>query len=299
MVNRSLRSICEDRLYTSISLDKHPWRSVSLLETFLLRPDLALCVQHLEISGFYETNAFALAKNVRSLTLAGLPGWVWMPERTCFRAAVSKMDLIHLKIQGMCDGSIIRGNYQEWDGDSFKEMLAILQTQPSLESLSFVECKFSSAFLSDLGARLSRSDVPALKSLAARPEVAAAFLRQINGLQSITLAIDECGDLSRIPISMGTAENRVSVRELTIRVPQTYDWAREQVSRFLALFPSIELLRVVMCPRYFSAREKPEGVKVCLDTVPSQLQLSRAPIDDSLTAHLQYTLITITPPPRT
>ncbi|KAG8948313.1 hypothetical protein FRC00_008654, partial [Tulasnella sp. 408] len=113
------------------------------------------------------------------------------------------MNLTHLTIGGIFDDSMIRrsGQYQwkAWDGDFFKEMLIVLQAQPSLESLSFCNCKFSDAFVSDVETRLSRSDVPALKSVTARPEVAAAFLRGLGGLEKMTLALDEWGNPDLIP----------------------------------------------------------------------------------------------------
>ncbi|KIO21307.1 hypothetical protein M407DRAFT_29082 [Tulasnella calospora MUT 4182] len=277
-------------LRRSSPLDKHAWRTVRLLETFLLRPDLALRVRHLDISAYYcnnlcyervipdvlqfdGTNGLSLAKNVRSLTLSELRDWIHMPERTNFRAVVSTMKLTHLKIQGIRDGPIIGDDYRMWNGNFFEGMLGVLQAQPSLESLSLVECKFSPAFLSDLGARLSGSDVPALRNLTAQPEVAAAFLTRISGPESIALAIDEWREPDLIPMSMGDAENRASVRELTFRVSQKRDWTREQVSRFLPLFPNVETLRVVLCSRYHVAWEEPQGVEDCLYVVPSNIHI--------------------------
>ncbi|KIO34725.1 hypothetical protein M407DRAFT_16677 [Tulasnella calospora MUT 4182] len=86
MVNRWLRSVCEQGLYQSISLPRHPRRSIRLLETFLLRPDLALLVQHLEIDCNFNLKpgaipsapqleglgALSLAQNIRSLSVRAI-----------------------------------------------------------------------------------------------------------------------------------------------------------------------------------------------------------------------------------
>ncbi|KAG8917880.1 hypothetical protein FRC01_002156 [Tulasnella sp. 417] len=288
MLNRSLRSICENRLYATICFDPEPWRTARLFQTLQTRPDLALRVRHLEINAsFWDglskqtpaamrsdgTNGLWMVHNVRSLTLTGLRDWIHVSQGTGFREAVSLMDLTHLGIEGVYHDAIPRVEIQEWDRYFFKDVLAILPAQPSLKSLTLARCAISPPALENFESRLSREDVPALKILTARSDVAAAFLNRISGLESITLTIEEPTDFVPGPIWMGTAANRASVRELTLRLCQHENWARERVSAYMALFPNLDTLRIVLAPYYHCALTLPEGVKACLDTLTSTIHV--------------------------
>ncbi|KAG8918480.1 hypothetical protein FRC01_001837 [Tulasnella sp. 417] len=296
MVNRSLRAICEDRLYKSISLDSHYWRTAHLFQTFRLRLDLARRVRQLEIDAsewdrwpnfprvpssiqFRRLNPLAFARNLRSLTLTNLRSWIRLKKRGGFQTAISFMELTHLGIEGMYDDPFDDMHLPEWDEDFFEDIFSIFQHQPLLKSFSLVRCPIHPTFVANISARLSPADVPALKSLTARPDVAAAFLSRIGGLESITLVIEQTPDFEqapdfvRGPISTEPAENRASIHKLTFRVTQKEDWSWEQVSTFIPLFPDVEALRVVMCPRCFSYFDMPKGVESCLETMTSNIHI--------------------------
>ncbi|KIO27558.1 hypothetical protein M407DRAFT_23244 [Tulasnella calospora MUT 4182] len=171
----------------------------------MIRPDLALLVQHLEICDSYcdrwsmpsdeiakvlgpdGTNALRLAKNIRSLALLGPNDWIYRPERTGLRDAVSKMKLTHLKIEDTFGGTIWQGysrsGYRDWEGDLGKEIRTILQAQPLLESLSFVKGSFYRKTVEQLQTHLQPSDAPRLKYLTGNPEFATACIGSISGLE--------------------------------------------------------------------------------------------------------------------
>ncbi|KAG8925815.1 hypothetical protein FRC01_009653, partial [Tulasnella sp. 417] len=266
MVNRALRSTCEDRLYERISFFSDYCRTLRLFETLRLRPDLALRVRHLEIDASHfddfshklqrpdvlrsdGTNGLWMVPNLRSLTLTGLPRWICPSLRTGFLEAVSKMNLTHLGFECIQNVGHTRVQLEEWDRSFVEDVLAILRSQPSLETLTLDRCTIPISFVPNLAAQLLNSDVPILKRLTAPPDVATTFLNQISGLESITLNMEY---YIHIPVVMGTPDKRASVRELTLRV--YLDWDREQVSTVTALFPNVERLR---------------GVKSCLDTITS------------------------------
>ncbi|KAG8968232.1 hypothetical protein FRC05_001613 [Tulasnella sp. 425] len=168
MVNRSFRPVCEQGLYRSISLPWHPRRSIRLLETFLLRPDLALLVRHLEIDLSWlhlsdqippdlqpdGLEALRLAKNIHSLCLEGVPDWIWVPEMAKFREVIFKMKLVRLQVPELRDphtryscawpGEVISDD--EWDGDQ-------RQRTSTLPKVSLVSPRETNG---DLGDRIRR-----------------------------------------------------------------------------------------------------------------------------------------------
>ncbi|KAG9022419.1 hypothetical protein FS837_006373 [Tulasnella sp. UAMH 9824] len=279
ILNRSLRPTCEKGLYTSIFLGKHPARSRRLLKTFIIRPDLALLVRHLEFSASdrsespfdwndvpeilkpTETNALSMAKNIRSLDLVGPTDWIHGPKHTGFRDAVSKMRLTHLKVERMAGSTrLLRSAHisgyslRYWGEDYAEEIRTILQAQPLLESVSFVGCTFSEETVENLPSQLVRSDVPRLRCLTGNPDIAAAFIAALPGLENLRI-VDCYGSedmvtfMERLPVT-----NRASISKLSLQIlnPERHFW--KHFGRALALFSNTETLQlqVVITRRQWS-----------------------------------------------
>ncbi|KAG8944307.1 hypothetical protein FRC04_002027 [Tulasnella sp. 424] len=271
MVNRSFRSVCEQGLYRSISLPWHPRRSIRLLETFLLRPDLALLVRHLEIdlrwrytSGQIPPNlqpdgleALCLAKNIHSLSLAGVADWIWQPEMAKFREAIFKLKLVRLQVPNIHDPHTEYGcswpgesdsedSEDEWEGDLGDEIRRLLQAQPQLEEFKLSDSSITGKTAASLQASLEASDVPNLKSLQAEPIVAKAFLPVAARLESLNLAISNWGDRLLSEIESKSTAIKLSIRRFTIRVWYFDEWFWNNLAKVFALFPKTEELSVTI-----------------------------------------------------
>ncbi|KAG8978189.1 hypothetical protein FRB90_008579, partial [Tulasnella sp. 427] len=259
MANRFLRPTCEESLYKRIFLATRTRRTLSLFKTFLLRPDLAALVQHLEIRASYcnsgspyqadipagldhdGANALALATNVRSLAIAGCRDWIHRPERTHIRKTVSKMKLTHLKIHHIYDDSIPKGcsryTFKTWDGDFASELRSVLQAQPLLESLSLVDCALSWESRTNLLATLVHSDLPKLTHVAAIPDIACAFLDRLPGIERIGFTRSHWYEWMFDCLSACPLEHRASVREVTIRMPELAEQIKTELQRILPHLP--------------------------------------------------------------
>ncbi|KAG8944319.1 hypothetical protein FRC04_002039 [Tulasnella sp. 424] len=159
MVNRYLRSICEQCLYKTIILWAQPQRTIHLLETFILRPDLALLVYHLHIDVSWVNRwgiqfvkevpevlkpdgaeALSLAKNIRSLRVDDIGNWMHAPEYARIHSVVSSMKLARLSISLIDDPTGGSEDYaasipEGWDRKAVTEIRTVLQAQPLLEEL--------------------------------------------------------------------------------------------------------------------------------------------------------------------
>ncbi|KAG8899184.1 hypothetical protein FRC01_010630 [Tulasnella sp. 417] len=282
MVNRSLRPVCERALYRSISLPWHPCRSLRLLETFLLRPDLALLVWHLEIdhgcrypfppdevSAVLQPvalKAIRLVKNIQSLSLDGV--WIWKPEMAKFREAIFNLKLARLEVpfindphtERFCvidvfddDGQAGRWNgpTENWGGDLGNEIRRLLQAQPLLEEFKLSAMAISSTTMTSLRANLKATDVPSLKSLQASPYVAMPFLRVAPRLESLNLMRTSWNDALLSEMEINSVTIKASIRCITIAVLQSplgRKWFWDNMAKVFSLFPNTEQLTVKINP---------------------------------------------------
>ncbi|KAG8947407.1 hypothetical protein FRC04_010727 [Tulasnella sp. 424] len=232
MVNRTFRQICERILYRSIRLPYTPGRTLHLCKTFVLRPDLALRVQDLDVclrwyhvsprrgnreytlpkfsqknakETFTPVEALALAKNVKSFSVRGT---AWVPDRGMapIRELAGGMKLTRLTISTF---PTLPNPEPRFDKEIVSYLRAVLQAQPLLEDLElpnfFVVVLTDHAFPSTpVTAPLSeepsplvieRSDVPNLRSLTATASVAVSFLPVAPKLEK--LSISSWGDQIR------------------------------------------------------------------------------------------------------
>lgn len=263
MVNRSLRPVCEQQLYKSICLPRHPQRTIRLLETFLLRPDLALLIRHLEIDFDFNLNSqegvdvLSLAKNIQSFSLARDENWIWESYKGKLRQAIFKMQLVRLEIPVLKDPHTLHhfcdGGWNYWPGadrsvDVGDAIRKLLQAQPSLEELKFSNSDLSSKSVASLQACLRSSDIPSLKSLQATPWVALAFLPVAPRLESLNLMLVKWDDGLIDEIESKSAAIKLSIRRFDIRVwhSKSDSWFWKNLAKVLALFPNAEQLSVAI-----------------------------------------------------
>ncbi|KAG8901817.1 hypothetical protein FRC00_004319 [Tulasnella sp. 408] len=272
MVNRRFQSLCERSLYQSISLLELPGRSLRLLETFLLRPDLAIMVQHLGLDLEWidswevpqEQNpsmlqpdgmkALSLAKNLHSFCLWGVDDWIWEPTQARYRETIFNMKLACLEIPVMSDVKVKwsctrpRGpdSPPEWDGDLGAEIRKLLQAQPLLEDFALTETAISRETLSSLEDNLQPSDIPKLKSLKATPDVVAAFVSAGPRLKNLNLLLAAWDDFVLSKLSDAPTVARLSVRHYSIRVWYSDEWVWSHLAKVFALFPDAVHLSVAI-----------------------------------------------------
>lgn len=272
MVNRLLLSVCEQALYQNISILKSPRRSIRLLETFLLRPDLALLVRRLGVDfrwRYPETfpqsqvpptiqpdglAALSLAKNIHSFSLSGVTDWIWAPDMVSFREVIFKLRLLQLGIPILRDPHIEYACVypqsdlpeETWDGDLGQEIRKLLQAQPLLEEFSLTGPSLSRKTAASLQVNLQAPDVPNLKSLQASPDLAVAFLSVAPPLESLNLTIGDWDDRLFSEIETNSAATRSSVRRFTVRVWDSDEdrWFWSNLASVFALFPNTEELSV-------------------------------------------------------
>ncbi|KAG9024115.1 hypothetical protein FS837_005469, partial [Tulasnella sp. UAMH 9824] len=277
IVNRSFRSICEQGLYQNISLPYHTFRSIRLLETFLLRPDLALLVRHLEIYFNFDTGcgfsrmpdglrvnglgALSLAKNIRSFSLMGDVDWIWKAKKVGLRKAISKMRLVRLDVPILVDPHT---GYELWDsifaGTAYRRKISdpdvgaairrLLQAQPYLEEFSLSDSAedISSRSVASLRASLQASDIPNLKSLKAPPKVPMVFLPLAARLESLDLMTTDWDDRLLSEIETKATAIKLSIRRFVIRVSPFYhdQWFWNNLNNDFALFPNLEYLSITV-----------------------------------------------------
>ncbi|KAG9051543.1 hypothetical protein FS837_004053 [Tulasnella sp. UAMH 9824] len=278
IVNRWFRPICEQGLYQNISLPYHTFRSIRLLETFLLRPDLALLVRHLEIWFNFDTScefsrmpevlrvnglgALSLCKNIRSLSLRGDVDWIWEASKDELRKAVSKMRLVRLEVTVLVDpharpdfeyrsiyesSEYLRRNSHVDVGANIRRLL---KAQPGLEELEFSDLveDITSRSVASLRACLQASDIPSLKSLKAPPKVAMAFLPLATRLESLDLMTVDWNDRLLSEIETKPAAIKLSIRRFVMRVSDFYHdpWFWNNLNNVSALFPNLEHLSITV-----------------------------------------------------
>ncbi|KAG8920190.1 hypothetical protein FRC01_000881, partial [Tulasnella sp. 417] len=288
---------CEQALYRSISLPRHPRRSIRLLETFLLRPDLALLVRHLEIDLSWRRpgpfppgqvpsalqpdglEALSLAKNIKSLSLDGT--WIWKPEMAEFRETIFNMKLVQLEVPLISDPDVLpeciyqrvlnedSDGEENWDGESGSlggdlgnKICRLLQAQPLLGELKLTDPEISHTTKQSLQENLQVTDVPSLKSLQADPYVAMAFLRVAPRLESLNLMLASWDDALLSKMETNSAAIKFSIRRFTIRVKYSSgedQWFWKNITKVFSLFPNIEQLAVTV--NAFTRKEETEPAR--------------------------------------
>ncbi|KIO25970.1 carbohydrate esterase family 16 protein [Tulasnella calospora MUT 4182] len=279
MVNRSLRLICEKGLYQSISLSRHPRRSFRLIQTLLLRPDLALLIRDLKIDlgwlhhrphtpGHVPSTlqpdapaALLLAKHIQSLSLFGVGDWIWGPDKEALRGVIFKMKLVRLDLPWLHDPHTLyacimtingpgRNIGNDWKGDLGDEIRRLLQAQPSLEEFNLPSTSITLKTSSSLQASLRPSDIPNLRSLQATPEVAIAFLPAAAQLKSLNLVVADWNDRLFSEFEAKSAAIRLFIRHFKIRVAyysRDHQWFWKNLDKIFSLFSNTEQLSVTIC----------------------------------------------------
>ncbi|KAG8922422.1 hypothetical protein FRC01_014068 [Tulasnella sp. 417] len=266
MVNRFIRPICEECLYDAILLAEHPQRSLRLLKTFVLRPDLALRVHKLSIdasgveytssgktlggSNFDRATALSLAKNLHYLSISVSGNWLRKPQYSSLRKAIFNMKLKGLTLPYVIEWTLWNDLRASWNirdrsEDMVHDIRSLLQAQPQLEHLSFMQCGLSDEVLSILKANLLSSDVPSLKSLEANQNVAIPFMAAAPGLESLKLKIiGKWDDTILSQLEGSSIQSRSSLRRLAVKAWSPDAWISENFARVFALLPNLEALKV-------------------------------------------------------
>ncbi|KAG9017561.1 hypothetical protein FRB90_000766 [Tulasnella sp. 427] len=269
MVCRALRPLCEELLYKSIFLPTGTNRSRRLLETFLLRPDLADLVQHLFIDLSWAEDLIrkqgltnlgqlnplyplSLARNLRSFAPSEVDFWIWSPDMVAFREAVFNMRLVKLEIPTIRDPRIGYTHTQaiRWDGDLGDEFRKLFQKQPLLQEL-ILPRRLATMTVNSLMTKLQLSDIPNLKSLHADPVAALAFLPVIaTKLENLTfLASGDWND--QLFSRLQTASKAVGPCLLRFSIMAWYQsrdrrWVWDNLDKVFGLFPNVETLCVTI-----------------------------------------------------
>ncbi|KAG8947405.1 hypothetical protein FRC04_010725 [Tulasnella sp. 424] len=271
MVNRAFRQICERILYRSIRLPYTPGRTIHLCKTFVLRPDLALHVQDLDVclqrfyiksregnreyalsksqkrtnGAFTPVEALALAKNVKSFSVRGT-SWASERDMAPIRELAGGMKLTRLTIS-------IFPTLSNLEPGSDKEVVsylrAVLQAQPLLEQLEFPNLFAVKLIGHDFPSTpttpsvelsppvIERSDVPNLRSLIATVSVAVLFLPVAPKLER--LSISSWGD--QISYLLPCSEQHGQrIRRLGLRSRLNDFVAQGDLAKLLSHFPNVE-----------------------------------------------------------
>lgn len=257
MVNRFFRPICEECLYERIYLPNHPRRTLRLLETFTIRPELALLVRHLDIDAYclngwrQESNeipgvlkldgvqALSLAKSIISIDLRTFGDWMDAPAYAALRDVISNLTLQRLTIPYFCD---LTTEQEGWDRGAVAAIGAVIRAQPRLKHLDLLLYNMSDQLSSTLQASLLPSDVPNLKSLECHPKSAIPFLAVVSGLESLSLFGDKWNEELFSQFEVSSATSRSSLRCLAITLSHDDEWVWANLVKILALFPNIEVL---------------------------------------------------------
>lgn len=259
--HRLLRSIYEAILYRCINLQPLSSRSIGLLETFKLRPDLALQVHTLDIdlrptvvSALHPTQsvsqditALALAKNIKSLGILGLS---WLPGKrlNAFQNAICGMKLKSLRIKELEPASTIHNrNHKE---EVVANLRQVLQAQPLLESLDldFLFFRMEVNKGGEIQFGIQKSDVPRLRTLGTHASTVVPLFEAIDGGQLDSLTIyywkKEYHD-SLVSSFSNPARTSQKIRRLHLSTFWTADrgWGFD-LGQALELFPNIESLKI-------------------------------------------------------
>ncbi|KAG8946407.1 hypothetical protein FRC04_011853 [Tulasnella sp. 424] len=250
MVNKLLKTICEPILYRIIRLRDKSWRTYHLLNTFILRPDLALLVRHLEIDLLYcdvkdrpqqssfpwALEALSLLKNIKSLGFSGNKASLWSSRMEQFRIIVSAMGLTSLsvgEVQGVRWGlprALVAG----------QTLVEFLRLQPQLEVLGIDHFSFPPDF------HPQPSDLPNLRTLRATGPIAAKLISSTPLLRTLEIRKGDCDpdpfDFSTFVSS--AAAVGPSISELVLHLPHPQQWASRNVASVFAVFSNIEKLAV-------------------------------------------------------
>lgn len=274
MINRYLRSICEQCLYQTIILSGQPRRSLRLLETLTLRPDLALLVRHLTIDVSWANRwgapskeipdvlkpdgaeALSLVRNIQSLSMDDIGNWIHAPKYARIRSVVSGMKLARLSISLIEDPMEGFGDFgppmpeEGWDRKAVAEIRTMLQAQPLLEELLIKSSSLSDELLSTLQSTLCSADLPNLKSLEAVPRLAIAFTAVAFRLETLhLLPIWNWGEELFYQLKMNSASIRLSLRRFRFEVWYGDGWVWDNLDKIFTLFPNLEDLCVMIHAR--------------------------------------------------
>lgn len=264
--NSHLRSVYEQTLYRHVFLYIKPHRSVGLLRTFTLRPDLALLVHSLDIdlrpcevkissgstrlqsSHSARLDPLALARNIKSFGLSGV-AWLCGEEMEPIQNLISKMKLTSFRV------------YEWWPNDPspqiehcqmvFANLRKVLQGQPLLQDLrlEYFLLKRDSGYVGSTPIGIESSDLPNLRTLRADAATVAAILPTVATGQLSTLEMDSWGNSNHsLLVSSFTclteARQRVRKLHLSIEWNSSRGWGFD-FGRILELFPNVESLRVL------------------------------------------------------
>ncbi|KAG9048671.1 hypothetical protein FS837_012299 [Tulasnella sp. UAMH 9824] len=270
MVNRFLLSIYEAILYRCINICTLPNRSICLLETFELRPDLALLVHTLNIDlrpsvvgtasqpaqttaaspgGYARIRALGLAKNVRSLGISGLS---WLPDErlNAFQEVMSTMELKSLRILEPRPVSDV--HHLEHKEEVVANLRRVLQAQPLLTELDLEFRLFKMEVKNggnDVQFGIQKSDVPSLRTLGIRASTIMPLLTAIGPGQLETLNIYEWKwQHHNMLVSSFShlAETSQKIRKLCLSMRWTLNlcfWGFD-FGQVLKLFPNLESLTI-------------------------------------------------------
>lgn len=250
MVNRLLKTICEPILYRVIRLGGKSWRTYHLLNTFILRPDLALRVRRLEIdllhcdvkdqphqsSVPWALEALSLLKNIKSLGFTGNKAALWYSHMEQFRTLVSAMGLTSLSV-GEVQG--VRWGLPRALASN-RNLVEFLRLQPQLEVLDIDHFSFPPDF------HPQPSDLPNLRTLRATGPVATKLISSTPLLKTLEIRKGDC-DPDPFDFSTFVSSAAVvgpSISELVLHLPHPQQWARRNVASVFAVFSNIEKLAV-------------------------------------------------------
>ncbi|KAG8920570.1 hypothetical protein FRC01_000697 [Tulasnella sp. 417] len=274
--NRMLQSVYEQMLYRHINLYRQPRRTRRLLETFRLRPDLALLVQGLDIDlkpcendlnsehriiSAFHMAGLALARNVKSLGISGIC-WLWGGEMSAIYEIVAKLKLTSLRILKWRpdDRSIPLPPFEV----VLANLRAILQGQPMLqdlrvESYVFDDCPEASlaqlaggSSMGVISPGIEQSDVPSLRILRGNVTTIASILPVMVGdcLDSLEMYKWDYYkySLDRLLASFSDLqEARQRIRRLHLSVESeclSAGW-KFNLRKVLELFPSVKSLKII------------------------------------------------------
>ncbi|KAG8954550.1 hypothetical protein FRC00_005819 [Tulasnella sp. 408] len=260
--NHHLRSIYEAILYRCINIQPLSSRSIGLLETFKLRPDLALLVHTLDIdlrptvvsafhptqSAFQDINALALAKNIKSLGIFGLS---WLPgtRLNAFQKAISGMKLKGLRIKEPEPAS--RNHHRNSKEEVVASLRQVLQAQPHLQDLELDFWLFRISMGvnegRDIQFGIRKSDVPRLRTLGTHASTIVPLLEVIDDgqLDSLTIYYWKQEYHDSLVSSFSNSAKTRKVRRLHLSTFWTANrgWGFD-LGQALELFPNIESLRI-------------------------------------------------------
>ncbi|KAG8924512.1 hypothetical protein FRC01_011407 [Tulasnella sp. 417] len=284
--NRYIQPIYEDILYRHINLYNRPLRSKALLNTFMLRPNLALIVYSLDIDFEWcpmeiwtefvkvpnpeqaRINALASAKNIKSLGVSGV-AWLRRKDMKQFRDIISRMKLESLRIYEF--SLQVWGNMIKHKEELFANFWVVLQGQPLLREL-LIECIYSV-----LPSEIQSSYMENLRTLKTDVGGVSWILPAVGDrLESLEILNWSHRNHSELVASIsGSMVVRGQIRKLglTMRWELHCGWNFD-LGKVLELFPNVESL-VVIGAGGLSIRSLPLLWEIHLEKLASQISQSR------------------------